>query len=139
MPLASPAGVGIDLAEPDAFSHLESIAIQRAAARWLTPSERAWCSDQPSFRRALVTVLSCKESAYKAWGGAVPVHEVAVRLEDGEAAGEGDAAAPGQEPVALWWRSASGHILTVGVAGRPEVARGLAGRIIRERCGLEAC
>jgi hypothetical protein len=127
-------GIGIDLAEPDTFAHLDRTAIVRAAHRWLTPSERAWCARQPSFRRAMVTVLSCKESVYKAWSGAVAVHDVELTLEGEEPLGWASASAPGQEPVTLWWNATSEHILSVAVAGHPE----LADRIIRGRCGAES-
>lgn len=65
----------------------------------------------------MVTVLSCKESVHKAWGGSVPVHEVALTMEGHWPGGSASAVAPGQAPVALWWEATSGHILTVGLAG----------------------
>ena len=136
--MSSPAGIGIDLAEPDTFAHLNRTAIERAAHRWLTPAERSWCARQPSFRRAMVTVLSCKESVYKAWGGAVAVHHVELTLAGEESRGWASATAPGQEPVTVWWNAMSEHILSVAVAGHPDQARELADRIIRGRCGAES-
>jgi hypothetical protein len=102
-------GIGIDVAEPDTFAHLDPAAIERAARRWLAPEERAWCDAQPCFRQAMVTVLSCKESVFKA-----------------------------SDPVTLWWDTGSGLILTVGVAGPTGPARRLLSRIIRGRGGAEA-
>jgi hypothetical protein len=86
----------------------------------------------------MVTVLSCKESVYKAWGGAVAVHDVELTLEGEETHGRASASAPGQEPVTLWWNATPEHILTVAVAGHPDVAGRLADRIIPGRCGAES-
>lgn len=58
-------GVGLDLAEQCAFSHLDDASIRRAAGRWLRREERAWCAEQSSFRKGMVIVLSCKEAVSK--------------------------------------------------------------------------
>ena len=138
IPSPRPRGVGIDLAEPDAFEHLDATAIERAADRWLSPAELAWCSAQPSFARALVTVLSCKESVYKAVGGSVPVQAVTVAMQGGWPRGWALASEVGPDPVTLWWDCASQHILTVGVAGPPGPARLVLSRIIFGRRSAES-
>jgi hypothetical protein len=86
----------------------------------------------------MVTVLSCKESVSKAWGGAVAVPDVELSLAGEESRGWASASAPGQEPVTLWWNATSEHILSVAVAGHPDRTRDLADRIIRGRCGAES-
>jgi 4'-phosphopantetheinyl transferase superfamily len=135
--LRSPGGLGIDLAEPSAFEHPDPTAIGRAASRWLSPAELAWCCRQPCFRQALVTVLSCKESVCKATGGSVPVHEVTVAMGGGWPRGWAWSTVPGSDPVTLWWEAGSGHILTVGIAGPAGPARRLLNRLIRVRRGAE--
>jgi len=135
--LGRSGGLGVDLAERNAFEHLDRAAIQRAARRWLSPAERAWCVGQPCFRQALVTILSCKESVCKATGGAVPVHEVALVMEGDWPSGWARWLGDGSDPVTLWWEAAPGHILTVGLAGPVERARCLLNRIIRVRRGAE--
>ena len=132
----SAGGVGIDLADPNTFEHLAPDAVERAARRWLSPAERAWCGSQPSFRLAMVTVLSCKESVCKATGGTTPVAEARLAMEG--AWPRGWARATGPEPVALWWEVGSGHILTVGVRGTAHHADPLLFRIVRGRDGTEA-
>jgi hypothetical protein len=132
----SAGGLGIDLADPNTFEHLEPDAVERAARRWLSPAERAWCGAQPSFRLAVVTVLSCKESVCKATGGATPVAEVTLAME--AAWPRGWARATGPEPITLWWEVGSGHILTVGVRGPAHYAEPLLLCIVRGRGGTEA-
>jgi hypothetical protein len=133
IPSPRPRGVGIDLAEPNAFEHLDAPAVDRAAARWLSPAERAWCAAQPSFRQAMVTVLSCKESVCKATGGSVAVQAVSVAMDGEWPQGWARAAGVGPDPVTLWWEVTSIHILTVGVAGPIGSASLLLNRIVRGR------
>jgi phosphopantetheinyl transferase len=135
IPSPRPGGVGIDLAEPDAFEHLDATAIERAAHRWLSTAERAWCAAQPSFRPAMVTVLSCKESVFKASGGSAPLQEIVVTMDGAWPGGWALGDAGDLEPVTLWWEATPGHILTVGVAGAPDRARRLISRIICGRSG----
>jgi len=132
----SAGGLGIDLADPSTFEHLAPDAVERAARRWLSPAERAWCGSQPSFRLAMVTVLSCKESVCKATGGATPVAEARLAME--AAWPRGWARATGPEPVTLWWEVGSGHILTVGVRGPAHHAEPLLLRIVHGHRGTEA-
>jgi hypothetical protein len=129
--------VGIDVAEPNAFERLDTIAIERAARRWLSPQERAWCADQPCFRQAMVTVLSCKESVFKAIGGSVPVQDLTVAMDGRWPRGWARSAGDSPEEVTLWWDATSGHILTVGIAGRVGPARRLLNRIVRGRRSAE--
>ena len=120
----------MDLAEPRTFAHLNAAAIERAARRWLSPGERAWCAAQPSFREAMVTVLSCKESVCKVSGGSVAAQEVAIVMEDGWPRGWARAAGA---DVVLWWDAGSEHILTVAVGGADRPSRRLLDRIIGGR------
>jgi hypothetical protein len=129
--------VGIDVAEPNAFERLDTIAIERAARRWLSPQERAWCADQPCFRQAMVTVLSCKESVFKAIGGSVPVQDLTVAMDGRWPQGWARSAGDSPEKVTLWWEATSGHILTVAIAGRVGPARRLLNRIVRGRRSAE--
>jgi 4'-phosphopantetheinyl transferase superfamily len=135
--LPRPRGIGIDVAEPNAFERFDPIAIERAARRWLTPQERAWCADQPCFRQAMVTVLSCKESAFKALGGPVPVQELTLAMDGRWPRGWARSSGGSPGEVTLWWDATSRHILTVGVAGRAGPARRLLNRIIRGRRSAE--
>jgi hypothetical protein len=128
--------LGVDLADLRTFEHLAPAAIERAAHRWLSPGERAWCAEQPSFRLAMVTVLSCKESVYKATGGEIPVAEAMLVMEGAWPMGRATTA--GAEPVALWWEVGSGHILTVAVGGPGNDAGPLLELIMRGRGGTEA-
>ena len=128
-------GVGIDIADPHTFEHLPPTAIERAARRWLSPEERGWCAQQPSFRLALVTVLSCKESVCKATGGRTSVGEATIIMQG--AWPKGRARAAGHDAVALWWEVGSGHILTVGVRGVIDT-RALLEHIMRGRGATEA-
>jgi 4'-phosphopantetheinyl transferase superfamily len=136
IPSPSGGGLGIDIADLHTFEHLTPAAIQRAARRWLSPAERAWCAEQPSSRLAMVTVLSCKESVCKATGGGTPVVKARIVMEGTWPRGRARAAGP--EPVALWWEVGSGHILTVGVRGPGDAAGALVEYIMRERGGTEA-
>lgn len=129
----SPSGLGIDLAEARAFDRLSAGAIERAARRWLGPGERAWCAAQPSFREALVTVLSCKESVFKASGGAAAVHEVTLEMSGDWPRGWARAEREGLEPVVVFWEVSAGRILTLGVEGSVEESRRLVERIIYGR------
>jgi phosphopantetheinyl transferase (holo-ACP synthase) len=108
-------GVGIDLAERNAFSHLDDASIRRAAGRWLRPDERAWCAAQPSFREAMVIVLSCKEAMYKAWDASGEVHELSLTMHRRKARARVVRDAIGPEVVAAW-EVANGSILTLAVA-----------------------
>ena len=130
----SAGGLGIDIADPHTFEHLAPAAIERAARRWLSPAERAWCAEQPSFRLAMVTVLSCKESVCKATGGGTPVAEATLVMEGAWPRGRARAAGP--EPVALWWEVGSRLILTVGVRGLSDDAGPLVDYIM---CGRGMC
>jgi phosphopantetheinyl transferase (holo-ACP synthase) len=126
-------GVGMDLAEPSAFSHLDEASIRRAAVRWLRPDERAWCAAQPSFREAMVIVLSCKEAAYKASGASGAVHELSLRMQGRGSRGRAVTEGVDPEVVALWEVSHR-SILALAVAAAPaEWAWLLLQRILGER------
>ncbi len=123
------AGIGIDLAETGTFQHLDATAIEGAARRWLSPSERAWCAVQPSFRQALVTVLSCKESVFKATDTPLAFPDISIAMggewPQGWAESRSESAT-----VTLWWEARPGRILTVAAAGCGEDARPLIRRIL---------
>jgi hypothetical protein len=136
IPSPSGSGLGIDIADLRTFEHLTPAVIERAARRWLSPAERAWCAEQPSFRLAMVTVLSCKESVYKATGGGTRVLEATIAMEGAWPSGRGRAADP--EPVALLWEVGSRYILTVGVRGQGDATGALIEYIMRGRGGTEA-
>jgi phosphopantetheinyl transferase (holo-ACP synthase) len=108
-------GVGIDLAEQGAFGHLDDASIRRAAGRWLRPDERAWCVAQPSFREAMVIVLSCKEAMYKAWDASGEAHELSLTMHRRGARAATDGIGP--EVVASWGVT-NGSILTFAVAAK---------------------
>jgi 4'-phosphopantetheinyl transferase superfamily protein len=135
VPSPNDGGLGIDLVDPHTFEHLPPTAIERAARRWLSPEERAWCAEQPCFRLAMVTVLSCKESVCKATGGRTSVAEATIIMQG--AWPKGRARAAGHDTVALWWEAGSGHILTIGLR-RVVEARGLLEHIMRGRGATEA-
>lgn len=126
-------GVGIDLAEQSALSHLGDGSIRRAADRWLRPAERAWCAAQPSFREAMVTVLSCKEAVYKAWNASGEVHELSLSMH--RCVGDrGRAVTVGIDPqVAALWVVSNGSVLSLAAAAPAEWAWELLERILRER------
>ncbi|HEX2220166.1 MAG TPA: 4'-phosphopantetheinyl transferase superfamily protein [Gemmatimonadales bacterium] len=126
-------GIGIDLAEPGAFDHLHAATVARAARRWLTPRERAWCAGQPSFRHAMVVALSCKEAVYKASRGLVPVHEVRLRMKGDWPSGWARAEAGPAAPVTVRWDASGGRVLTVAAAGPEDRAHVLLDCIDRER------
>jgi phosphopantetheinyl transferase (holo-ACP synthase) len=106
-------GVGIDLAEQSAFSHLDDASIRRAAVRWLGPDERVWCAAQRSFREAMVIVLSCKEAMYKAWNASGEVHELSLTMHRCGARAATDGIGP---EVVASWQVTNGSILTFAVA-----------------------
>ena len=115
MPEAAVLGVGIDAEERNALRHLDDAALRRAADRWLTPAERAWCAAQGSLEESLVVVLCCKEAAFKAWKGPRVVHQVSLALEGSAAAGR--ARAEGAEvAIQVEWRQAAGHIVALALA-----------------------
>jgi phosphopantetheinyl transferase len=129
---AALVGVGIDLAEQSAFSHLGDASIRRAADRWLRPDERAWCAAQPSLREAMVIVFSCKEAVYKAWGASGEVHELSLTMHGGAARGR--AVAVGIEPgVVALWEVSNGSILSLAAAAPAEWAWELLERILGDR------
>ncbi len=130
---ASLLGVGIDLAEQCAFSHLDDASIRRAATRWLRPDERAWCAAQASFREAMVIVLSCKEAVYKAWDVPGGAHELSLTMHG--CAVSGWAVRPGIHPemVVASWEVSGGSILTFAVAAPADCGWHLAERILGER------
>lgn len=86
----------------------------------------------------MVTVLSCKESVFKASGGSAPVQEIVVTMDGAWPRGWALGAARDTEPVTLWWEATPGHILTVGVAGPADGARRLISRINRGRSGRDS-
>jgi hypothetical protein len=130
-------GVGIDLAERRTFSHLAGPAIRRAAARWLGPPERAWCAAQPSFREAVVTVLSCKEAVYKAWGASGQTHELSLTMHGRGTSGWAVKAGHGPGQVVASWTVAEGSILAVAVAAPAGCRRHLvAGVVLRLTAAL---
>lgn len=80
----------------------------------------------------MVTVLSCKESVFKAGAGLVPVHLVSLRLEGDWRSGWGRSeGAPW--PVTVRWEVSPGRVLTVGAAGPDDRARALLNRLIVQR------
>jgi hypothetical protein len=83
----------------------------------------------------MVTVLSCKESVFKASVGSAPVQEILVTMDSAWPGGWAQGAAPDLDLVTLWWEATPGHILTVGVAGPADGARRLISRIICGRSG----
>jgi phosphopantetheinyl transferase (holo-ACP synthase) len=118
-------GVGMDLAEQSAFSHLDDASIRRAADRWLQPDERAWCDAQPSFREAMVVVLSCREAAYKAWGATGEILELSLAMHHRRARARVVTDGTGPE-VVVSWEVVNGSILTLAVAA----PAGRAGRLL---------
>ena len=125
-------GVGIDLAEQSAFSHLGDASIRRAADRWLRPAEREWCAAQPSLREAMVVVLSCKEAVYKAWSASGEVHELSLSMHCC-VGGRGRAVTVGIDPqVAALWVVSDGSILSLATAAPAEWAWELLERMLRE-------
>jgi phosphopantetheinyl transferase (holo-ACP synthase) len=129
---AAPLGVGIDLAVQSAFSHLGVASIRRAADRWLRPDERAWCAAQPSFREAMVIVLSCKEAVYKAWGASGETHELSLAMHGRGVRGGAVTVGMHPEVVALWEVS-NGSILSLAAAAPAERGWELLERILGER------
>jgi phosphopantetheinyl transferase (holo-ACP synthase) len=128
-------GVGMDLAELRVFAHLGDASIRRAADRWLRPDERAWCSAQPSFREAMVIVLSCKEAVYKAWGASGEVHELSLTMHGCGAGGR--AATVGIDPeVAALWEVSNGSVLSLAAAAPVEWAWELLERILKGRSAV---
>lgn len=124
------AGIGIDLAEIDTFQHLDSTAIQGAARRWLSTSERGWCAVQPLFRQALVTVLSCKESVLKATETTLAIPDIPIFMSGRWPHGWAESRT-GSTSVTLWWEARPEQILTLAATGADAVARRLIGRILR--------
>ena len=110
------AGVGIDLAERATFAQLPEAWVQRAATRWLTPGERRWCARQPSFREAVVVVLSCKEAAYKACNGAGGPWDVALLLEGASSSGGSAVAVYEGLRIEVDWGVSSGLVLALARA-----------------------
>lgn len=130
-------GVGMDLAELRAFAHLGDASIRRAADRWLGPDEHAWCTAQPSFREAMIIVLSCKEAVFKAWGASGEVHELSLTMHRSGARGRAVTVGIDPEVVALWEVS-NDSVLSLAAAAPAEWAwelleRIMLKRIIRER------
>ena len=86
----------------------------------------------------MVTVLSCKESVFKATGGSTPIEDVTVAMCGAWPRGWARASRNAPHSVTLWWDAGSGLILTVGIAGPVGPARRLLSRIIRGRGGADA-
>lgn len=126
-------GVGIDLAEQYAFSHLDDTSIRRAAGRWLRPDERAWCATQPSFREAMVIVLSCKEAVYKAWNASGEAHELSLTMHGREVSGWAVWDGIHPEMVVASWEVSGGSILTFAIAAPAECGWHLLERLLSER------
>ncbi len=126
-------GVGLDLAEQCAFSHLDDAPIRRAADRWLRPDERAWCAAQPSFREAMVIVLSCKEAVYKAWDASGEAHELSLTVHGRAVSGWAVRDGIHPEMVVASWEVSGGSILTFAVAASAERGWQLLQRILGER------
>lgn len=126
-------GVGMDLAEQCAFSHLDDASIRRAAGRWLRPDERAWCAAQASFREAMVIVLSCKEAVYKAWDASGGAHELSLTMHGCAVSGWAVRDGIHPEMVVASWEVSGGSILTLAVAAPAECGWHLLERILSER------
>ncbi|MBA3318075.1 MAG: 4'-phosphopantetheinyl transferase superfamily protein [Gemmatimonadales bacterium] len=122
--------MGIDIAERHTFSHLDQASIRRAAARWLRPHERAWCAAQPSFREALVVVLSCREAMYKAWGVSGQAHQTRVLMHGRWGSGWAERAGLHTPTVVASYLVSGASILTVAVAAPAGYARHMLDRII---------
>jgi hypothetical protein len=107
---------------------MDEMAIRRAAERWLRPRERAWCATQPSLREALVTVLTCKEAAFKAFSSAPVAHDLSLTMHGSRRSGW--VALDGVEPdlVAASWQVSEASILGLAVASPSGRAR----RLLRE-------
>lgn len=118
-------GVGIDIEHRAGFAHLGEPVLRRAAARWLTPEERAWCALQASCHEAMLVVLSCKEAVYKAWPGVGGAHEVRLAIRGSTAMGRATADRCAPVRLEAAWRSSGGTIVTLAVAGRLNEAGGL--------------
>ena len=116
-------GVGIDLADRATFGHLDEGCIRRAAARWLTAAERAWCARQPELRQGLVAVLSCKEAIFKAWSAAGATHRLSLRMRGDARSGWATALGLGPVDATAEWRPEGPDLLTVAVAVRGGSAR----------------
>jgi phosphopantetheinyl transferase (holo-ACP synthase) len=126
-----PLGVGIDLEQRDRFVHLSEPALRRAAERWLTADERAWCGRHGSLAEPLVIVLSCKEAVFKAWPAGRTVHQVTLDALEGSAAG-GRAVSRQPVQVEVRWMRWREHVLTLAVASdansAPATSKSLNGR-----------
>lgn len=126
-------GVGIDLAERSTYGHLSPSSVRRLADRWLRPEERAWCAAQPSFREAVVIVLSCKEAVYKAWGRWGVVPEVSLAMEGHGAGGWAVGSDPAPIQVMACWQVGEASILALAVAAPAGAARDLLERLRQGR------
>jgi hypothetical protein len=129
-------GVGIDIAERSTYGHLGEASVRRLADRWLRPPERAWCAGQPSFREAVVIVLSCKESMYKAWGESGEVHELPLAMQGHGPAGWAVGTSSGPVRVVASWQVVEDSILTLAVAAPAGAARDLLARILAPPLGF---
>jgi hypothetical protein len=132
-PPSAPLGVGLDLTEQRAFSHLDDASIRRAASRWLGLDEHAWCAEQASFREAMVIVLSCKEAAYKAWNAPGGAHELSLTMHGSGVSGWAVRDDVHPEMVVASWEVSGGLILTLAVAAPAECGWQLLERILSER------
>jgi len=118
VPEPPPVGVGIDLESYSALGRLDDASVQRAALRWLSGPELAWCGSQTSLASSLVTVLSCKEAAFKAWPGVRAAHDVRLESLEGKPwAGSAWALREGVV-VEVSWRRWRDQVLAVAVAHR---------------------
>ena len=131
--VTEPLGVGMDLAEQGAFSHLDDASIRRAGGRWLRPDERVWCAAQASFREAMVIVLSCKEAVYKAWVAPGGAHELSLTMHGCAVSGWAVKDGIPPEMVLASWEVSGGAILTFAVAAPAERGWHLLERILSER------
>lgn len=131
--VTEPLGVGMDLAEQCAFSHLDDASIRRAGGRWLRPDERVWCAAQASFREAMVIVLSCKEAVYKARAAPGGAHELSLRMHGCAVSGWAVRDGIHPEMVVASWEVSGRSILTFAVAAPTECGWRLLEAILRER------
>ena len=112
-------GIGIDLEPCDALMRLDETALRRAAGRWFTPAERAWCSGQPSLGESMVVLFCCKEAAFKAWNGAGAAHTIGLTLDGSSSAGWARSEHPAAI-VGVHWRRWHGQVLALAVAIAPD-------------------
>lgn len=123
-PARRTAGVGIDIEQLTVLDRFDGLAIARATARWLSPAERAWCTNQSSAARALLIVVCCREAVFKATRGARPAHELALRLDGDLAGGRGGWYDGRRLGVEVEWWAVEGRLLALAMAASQQAHGG---------------